>query len=55
MRRSVSTNPVAGTYLHVITVQEMICVEAALATSGPVELAPGDNWVGTQVLKASSL
>ena len=35
--------------------QEMICVEAALATTGPVELSPGDNWVGTQVLTTSSL
>lgn len=36
-------------------VQEMICVEAAVATSGPVEVAPGDNWIGTQVLTISSL
>lgn len=35
--------------------KEMICVEAALATSGPVELAPGKSWVGTQVLKSSKL
>jgi len=38
-----------------LIMQEMICVEAALATSGPVELAPGKSWVGTQVLKSSKL
>ncbi|KAL3148704.1 hypothetical protein ABBQ38_014117 [Trebouxia sp. C0009 RCD-2024] len=35
--------------------KEMICVEVALATTGPIELPPGDNWVGTQVLTTSSL
>ena len=35
--------------------QEMICVEAALATSGPVKLAPGKSWTGTQVLTSSKL
>lgn len=38
-----------------VDMQEMICVEAALATSGPVEVPPGDNWVGSQVLTISSL
>lgn len=35
--------------------KEMICVEAALATSGPVELAAGKSWVGTQLFKTSKL
>ena len=42
-------------YVNVVCVQEMICVEAALATSGPVELAAGKSWVGTQLFKNSKL
>lgn len=28
--------------------KEMVCVEPAIAASGPVILAPGETWVGTQ-------
>lgn len=35
--------------------KEMICVEAAVAKSGPVEIGPGASWVGTQVLTHSKL
>lgn len=35
--------------------QEMVCVEAALASSGPVELAAGKAWSAKQVLTSSKL
>ena len=35
--------------------QEMVCVEAALASSGPVELGPGQTWTAKQVLVSSKL
>jgi hypothetical protein len=28
----------------------MVCLEPAVAGSGPVELAPGGTWTGAQVL-----
>lgn len=28
--------------------KEMVCVEPAIAASGPVTLAPGESWVGSQ-------
>jgi hypothetical protein len=30
--------------------QAMVCLEPAVAGSGPVELAPGGTWTGAQVL-----
>ncbi len=30
--------------------QTMVCLEPAVAGSGPVELAPGGTWTGAQVL-----
>ena len=35
--------------------QEMLCVEAALASSGPVELGAGKTWTAKQVLVSSKL
>ena len=42
-------------FMYAPSVQEMICVEAAVAKSGPVEIATGASWVGTQVLTHSKL
>ena len=34
--------------------QEFICVEAALASSGPAEVAKGQSWTAQQVISAKS-
>lgn len=39
----------------VCVMQEMVCVEAALASSGPVELAAGKTWSAKQVFVSSKL
>ncbi len=31
-------------------VQNFLCVEPAVAASGPIQLQPGQSWSGTQIL-----
>ena len=37
-----------------LCLQEFICVEAALASSGPAEVAKGQSWTAQQVISAKS-
>lgn len=49
---------ISGTHTHLLCVcgllQVMLCIEPAVAGSGPVKLAPGASWSGSQTLVKSS-
>jgi hypothetical protein len=36
--------------LLLLLLQEMLCIEPAVAGSGPYKLAPGQTWSGSQTL-----
>jgi hypothetical protein len=36
--------------LPMLLLQEMLCIEPAVAGSGPYKLAPGQTWSGSQTL-----
>jgi hypothetical protein len=38
-----------------IRFQEMLCVEAAVASSGAVDLPPGEEWTASQLLSLEAL
>jgi hypothetical protein len=36
--------------LLLLSLQEMLCIEPAVAGSGPFKLTPGQTWTGSQTL-----